>query len=164
MQTVPDGRQPIRGGVRTKDDRGGADVSGEIKGAGRVWGLREGDGGRVAGIPSDDTAWEGEGGQVGLERISHGKRRNTNLLDRVPDKGRDEGMPSGGLPRKGWDTDDDEGAFLLPACPGNCDHLVGGNLPHSRCSRCDILVPWRTLNGRHQGTAMCRSGAERKRR
>ena len=38
------------------------------------------------------------------------------------------------------------------------------NLPHPRCSRCDMLIPWRSLNERHNNTAMCRSGAERKRR
>ena len=27
-----------------------------------------------------------------------------------------------------------------------------------------MLVPWRSLNGRHKSTAMCRSAAERKRR
>ena len=27
-----------------------------------------------------------------------------------------------------------------------------------------MLVPWQSLNGRHKATAMCRSGAERKRR
>ena len=42
--------------------------------------------------------------------------------------------------------------------------LEEGNLPHPRCSRCDMLVPWRSVNGRHKNTAMCRSGAERKRR
>ena len=42
--------------------------------------------------------------------------------------------------------------------------LEEGNLPHPRCSRCDMLVPWQSLNGRHKSTAMCRSGAERKRR
>ena len=42
--------------------------------------------------------------------------------------------------------------------------LEEGNLPHPRCSRCDMLVPWWNLNGKHKGTAMCRSGAERKRR
>ena len=42
--------------------------------------------------------------------------------------------------------------------------LEEGNLPHPRCSRCDMLVPWRSLNGIHKSTAMCRSGAERKRR
>ena len=89
-------------------------------------GLREGDGGRVAGILLDDAAWEGEGGQVELERISHGRRRNTNLSDRFPYQGMDEGVPSGGIPRKGWDTDGDENVFLLLACPGHRDHLGGG--------------------------------------
>ena len=42
--------------------------------------------------------------------------------------------------------------------------LEEGNLPHPRCSRCDMLVPWRALNGRHHATAMCRKGAEQKRR
>ena len=42
--------------------------------------------------------------------------------------------------------------------------LEEGNLPHPRCSRCDMLVPWRALNGKHHDTAMCRSGAERKKR
>ena len=42
--------------------------------------------------------------------------------------------------------------------------LEEGNLPHPRCSRCDMLVPWRALNGKHHDTVMCRSGAERKRR
>ena len=42
--------------------------------------------------------------------------------------------------------------------------LEEGNLPHTRCSQCDILVPWQTLNGKHHGTTICRSGAERKRR
>ena len=27
-----------------------------------------------------------------------------------------------------------------------------------------MLVPWRSLNGRHKNTEMCRSGAEKKRR
>ena len=42
--------------------------------------------------------------------------------------------------------------------------LEEGNLPHPRCENCDMLVPWRALNVRHRDTAMCRSGAERKRR
>ena len=42
--------------------------------------------------------------------------------------------------------------------------LEEGNLPHPRFPRCDILVPWRSLNGRHKSTAMCSSGAEKKRR
>ena len=42
--------------------------------------------------------------------------------------------------------------------------LEEGNLPQTRCPRCDMLVPWRALNGRHKSTAMCRSGTEKKRR
>ena len=42
--------------------------------------------------------------------------------------------------------------------------LDEGNLPHPRLSQCNMLVPWRALNGKHHDTAMCRSGAERKRR
>ena len=42
--------------------------------------------------------------------------------------------------------------------------LEEGNLPHPRCSRCNMLVPWRSLNGKHHDTTMCRSGAEQKRR
>ena len=28
------------------------------------------------------------------------------------------------------------------------------DLPHPRCSQCDILVPWRALNGRHHANAL----------
>ena len=42
--------------------------------------------------------------------------------------------------------------------------LEEGNLPHPRCEECDILVPWRSLNGRHKDTEMCRSGAVKQRR
>ena len=38
------------------------------------------------------------------------------------------------------------------------------NLPHPRRKNCDMLVPWRALNGRHKDTAMCKSGVEWKRR
>ena len=42
--------------------------------------------------------------------------------------------------------------------------LEEGNFTHPMCPRCDMLVLWWSLNGRHKSTAMCRSGAERKRR
>ena len=41
--------------------------------------------------------------------------------------------------------------------------LEEGNLPHLGCPRCDMLVPWRTLNGSHPDTAQCARGSERKR-
>ena len=39
-----------------------------------------------------------------------------------------------------------------------------GNPPHPRFPRCDMLVPWRAINGEHLATAQCIKGAERKRR
>ena len=42
--------------------------------------------------------------------------------------------------------------------------LEEGNPPHTRCSRCDMQVPQRALNGLHPGTAQCAKGGERKRR
>ena len=42
--------------------------------------------------------------------------------------------------------------------------LEEGKLPHPRCPRCNMFVPWRSLNGRHKSTEMYRSGAEKKRR
>ena len=128
MQTVSGGRQSIGGGVRTEDDRGGADVSGTTEGAGQARVMREGNGGRVSGIPPDDVAWKGEGVTLELRSISHG-RQSTNILDSFPDQERAEELPCGGLPRKGWDTVGDEDAFMLPGCPGHRDHLVGGKPP-----------------------------------
>ena len=68
----------------------------------------------------------------GRQESSHGRRGNTNLLDRFPNQRRDEGVPSGGLPRKGRDTDGDEGSFMASACPGHHDHLGGGKPPTSK--------------------------------
>ena len=42
--------------------------------------------------------------------------------------------------------------------------LEEGNFPHPRCTRCDMQVLRRALNGRHPGTAQCAKGVERKRR
>ena len=111
MQTASGGRQSIRGGVQTEYDRGGADVSVKTEGAGQVQGMREGDGGRIAGIPPDDAARKGEVGTVELGSLRYRMRPN-KILDSFPDQRRAEVLPSGGLPRKGWDTDGDEDAFL----------------------------------------------------
>ena len=42
--------------------------------------------------------------------------------------------------------------------------LEEGNLSHPKLSRCEMLVPWRALNCRHHGTAMCKKGVKRKKR
>ena len=41
--------------------------------------------------------------------------------------------------------------------------LEEGNLHHTRCARCDMMVPLRSLNGRHPAMAQCARGVERKR-
>ena len=42
--------------------------------------------------------------------------------------------------------------------------LEEGNLSQSQCPRCNIMVPWQALNGRHLAIAQCAKGAEIKRR
>ena len=41
--------------------------------------------------------------------------------------------------------------------------LEEGNLPHPRCPRCDMIVPWRALNRKHLAKAQCAKGVEGKR-
>ena len=75
-----------------------------------------------------------ESTEVELYQRIHGRRRRGTkyLSDRVPHQGGDEGMPSGGLPGKGWDADGDEGSFLAQICLGCRDHLGGGKPPTSK--------------------------------
>ena len=42
--------------------------------------------------------------------------------------------------------------------------LEEGNLHHPWFPMCEMLVPWRSLNGMHQLTVQCKRGAEKKRR
>ena len=42
--------------------------------------------------------------------------------------------------------------------------LEEGNITHLFFPHCDMLVPWKALNGRHVTTAQCSKGVERKRR
>ena len=40
--------------------------------------------------------------------------------------------------------------------------LDEGNLPHTRCTRCNIFVPWVALNIIHTSISLCPRGAEQK--
>ena len=40
--------------------------------------------------------------------------------------------------------------------------LEEGNSPHPWCTRCEMQVPWKALNGRHLGTEQCAKREERK--
>ena len=128
MNTVPGSSISIRGGVRKEDGEVGSDLTGETEGAGKVRGMRERDGGRVAGISPDDAARKGEGRTVELGSLSHG-RRTTNTSAGFTNQGRAKELPCGGMRRKVWDTDSDVDSFLQPACPGHRDNLGGGKPP-----------------------------------
>ena len=60
-----------------------------------------------------------------------GRGVSKNKSDRVP-QGRDEGVASGRVPRKGRDMDGDEGACLATECSGRRDHLGGEKPPSSK--------------------------------
>ena len=56
------------------------------------------------------------------------------------------GVPSQGVPGKGSET---SGAMRA------LDTVIiveEGSLPYSWCNRCDIMMPWAALNGRHPNT------------
>ena len=38
------------------------------------------------------------------------------------------------------------------------------NLPHPQCPQCNMMVPWRDLNGSHLATSQCTEGSERRKR
>ena len=59
----------------------------------------------------------------------------------LPDQGKAEELPCGGLPRKGWDTDGDEDAFLSQACPGHRDHIGGGKPPTPKVLTMQLAGP-----------------------
>ena len=128
LQTVSGSRNPIGGSVQTEDYGGGDDITGTTEGAGRVWGMRGGDGGGVADIPPDDTLQTGKGRSVELGNLGHG-RPPANVLAGLPDQGRAEELPCGRLTRKGWDADINAEAFLQPECLGHRDNLGGGKPP-----------------------------------
>ena len=65
-----------------------------------------------------------------MELGSFGRgRRATDVPDGLPDQGSAADLTSGGLPRPGRDEDVDADALFQPACPGYCDHFVGGKPP-----------------------------------
>ena len=91
-------------------------------------------------------------------------RGATYLQDGLPNYRGTAEIPYQGVSGTGGNVDGDAGLFLPPVCLGYRNHIGGGNTPKPQCHQCDMLVPWRALNGRHLTTAQCAKGAERKRR
>ena len=128
--------------------------------------LRKGGGGRVAGLPPHVSAWEGTGKALDMEERGYGGgeggKPHTYRIDSP--KGGAKACPVEGCPgREGIRT-----AMQVHFWRQHVRYIViileEGKLPHPRCPRCDMFVPWRALNIRHKSTEMCRCGADKKRR
>ena len=72
------------------------------------------------------------------------------------------GMDCQGMTMEGLDSDQTPGHFFYHQVQDTIVVLEEGNQPHTWITRCDMLVPWWTLNGSHPYTEMCTRRAERK--
>ena len=121
------------------------------------------DGGRVFGGSQDDSAWESGRGATDLEKLGHGGRA-ADLSNGLSTQGSPAELPVGGMHGPSGNEDGNSGSFLNRHVLDTMVILEEGNLPHPRCTQCNILVPRRTLNSRYPSTAKCARGAERKMR
>ena len=124
-------------------------------------GLRKGGGGGVTVLPPHVAAWEGTGKAMdmdgrGFGRGGEGGKPQTYRIE-FPKGGAKACPVKGCLGRTGTRT-----AMRVHFWRRHLRDIViileEVNLPHPRCPRCDMIVPWRALNGRHKSTEMCRGG------
>ena len=92
-----------------------------------------------------------------------GEEPQTYCMD-FPAKGGPQSFPLEGCPGREATRSTMRVHFLHWRVLDTVVVLEERNLPHPRCPRCDMMVPWRTLNIIHPATAQCASGAERKMR
>ena len=128
-----------------------------------VRGLGERDGGGITGFPPHVTAQEGKGERMDMDGCSNGGEKPKTYRMEFP-KGGAKHCPVEGCPGRAGTRTAMRVHLWRRHVQDTVIILEEGNLPHSRCENCNMLVPWRSLNGRHKDTAICRSGAERKRR
>ena len=145
---MPGGGDPGGGGVQATNFGRGTHVPGAIEVTGSVPGVRVVDGGVIFGGSQDDTTWASARRETELENLRH-RGRSTDVLHGLPGQGTPAEMPGGGIPRKSGDEDGNAGSFSAPESPGHRGSFVGGKPPHPQCPKCDMLVPWLTLNGTH---------------
>ena len=129
-------------------------------------GLRKGSCGGVAGLPPNDTARKSTGKALDMDGRSYGGgevgKPQTYRIE-FPKGGAKACPVEGCLGRSGTRT-----AMQVHFWRRHVRDIViileEGNLPHPRCTNCDMFFPWRALNGRHKSIEMCRRGADKKRR
>ena len=84
-----------------------------------------------------------------MDRRSYGRggrERAKDISDIVP-QGGDEGVSSGRIPGRAGTRTAMRVHFWIRHMRDTVIILEEGNLPHPICPRCDMLVPWRALNG-----------------
>ena len=77
----------VGGSIREKEDEVGTNTPVTEEGMGTVRGMREGDDGRIVGVPQGETSWAGGRGAMELGSLGYG-RRISDLSDGLPEQGR----------------------------------------------------------------------------
>ena len=93
---------------------------------------------------------------MGMDGRSHGGGEQKTYRMEFP-KGGTQDCPVEGLPGKAGTRTAMRVHFWRRHVRDTVIILEEGNPPHPRYENCDMLVPWRALNGRHKDTAMCKS-------
>ena len=154
---------PVRGSVREADDGSGAIIPVEAESQGAVFGVWGGNGDGVTDSLSTDV--EREGSRRAATLGGHGYwRRATNLQGGFPATRGPRTCPVEGCRGRVVTRAAMRVQFLHRHVRYTIIIMEEGNLPHPRCPRCDMMVPWRDKNEWHVNTAHCAKGAERKRR
>ena len=149
---MPGGGNVVKGGVRETDDGSGDFLLRNAAGSSsvhRVWGR---DGARVAGRPHADAAWEGSRWETALGNYGPGGKPHTYRMD-FPTAGGPRNCPIEGCLEQAATRTTMRVHFLHRHVRDFVIILEEGNLPHPRFPHCNMLLPWRALNGRHLATA-----------
>ena len=119
-------------------------------------------GGRVPVESFDKSTREGGRETAAMEHTVRGGR-NSDYRMSFPAKGGPRKCPVAGCPGRVATRTEMRVHFVHRHVLDIMVILEEENFPHPRCTRCNMIVPRRALNGRHPGTAQCKKGAKRKR-
>ena len=157
------GGEQIQKVLQTHNDWEGTVTEGAEEGESHMRRLWTRDGGGVPRFAPHVPAWEGKGTEMDMNGRSNGGEEPKTFKMEFP-RGGAETCPVEGCPGRAGTRTAMRVHFWRRHVRDTVIIIDEGNLPHPRCEKCDMLVPWRSLNGRHKDTAMLRSGADKKRR